>query len=160
MRTGVPQGAVTSPLLFSFYLSKIPRPPDHIKIIQYADDISIYTSGTDIDKMTAELNKYLDTIVNYLEERELSLSPEKSTVTLFTSDRRQGNIHPQIKIKNTLVPLEKNPKLLGVHFDSHLTFSHHITKITDSVKPRINMMKFLAGSDWGQDKETLFIYYI
>ena len=159
VRTGVPQGAVTSPLLFSFYLSKIPRPPDHIKIIQYADDISIYTSGTDIDKMTAELNKYLDTIVNYLEERELSLSPEKSTVTLFTSDRRQGNIHPQIKIKNTLVPLEKNPKLLGVHFDSHLTFSHHITKITDSVKPRINMMKFLAGSDWGQDKETLVITY-
>ena len=41
VRTGVPQGAVTSPLLFCFYLANIPDPPEDIFIIQYADDICI-----------------------------------------------------------------------------------------------------------------------
>ena len=48
IRAGVPQGAVTSPILFNFYLTNMPRPPEDIKIIQYADDISIYCSGPNI----------------------------------------------------------------------------------------------------------------
>ena len=43
LRTGVPKGAVTSPLLFSFYLTKLlmPLPQSKIKLIQYANDICI-----------------------------------------------------------------------------------------------------------------------
>ena len=33
MKAGIPQGAVTSPLLFNFYLSKLPRPPEGINIL-------------------------------------------------------------------------------------------------------------------------------
>ena len=53
VRTGVPQGAVTSPLLFNFYLSKLPLPPQGVKIIQYADDVSVYTSGHDLAAETS-----------------------------------------------------------------------------------------------------------
>jgi hypothetical protein len=159
VRTGVPQGAVTSPLLFSFYLSKIPKPPANISIIQYADDISIYTSGRNIQGMTDIINRYLETVLEYLEERELLISPEKSTVTLFTPDRRQGNIHPNVLLYGNQIPLEKTPKLLGVIFDTHLTFSKHIKSTIEKVKPRINIMKSLAGSDWGQDQETLVATY-
>lgn len=159
IRTGVPQGAVTSPLLFSFYLSKLPSPPAGIKIIQYADDISVYTSGTDLNELSLKLNDYMKTLLEYLDERELSVSPEKSTVTLFTSDRKQANYHPQIFLKDKLVPLEKHPKLLGVTFDPHLNFSHHIQASLDKYKPKINMMKAIAGSDWGQEKENLILTY-
>ena len=38
VRTGVPQGVVTSPILFNFYLTKLPTPPKNVKLIQYADD--------------------------------------------------------------------------------------------------------------------------
>ena len=116
--TGVPQGAVTSPLLFSFYLSKIPLPPDNIHIIQYADDISIYTSGRNIDQMTADINRYLDTVIEYLEERELLISPEKSTVTLFTPDRRQGNLHPNILLYTSCY-IHPAPRF---HSKKHLSF--------------------------------------
>ena len=159
VRTGVPQGAVTSPLLFSFYLSKIPNPPEGINIIQYADDISVYASGTDINKLTDKLNQYMITLLNYLEERELLVSPEKSTVTLFTPDRRQGNIHPKILLKDKIIPLEKTPKLLGVIFDTFLTFSQHIRASTDKFKTKANLMKSIAGSDWGQNKENLILIY-
>ena len=42
--TGVPQGAVLSPLLFNIMLYDFPIPPSLIKKLLYADDITIYVS--------------------------------------------------------------------------------------------------------------------
>ena len=100
VRTGVPQGAVTSPVLFNFYLSNLPIPPKGVYVIQYADDISIYTSGTDIKAMTEKINSYAKESADYLKERKLILSAEKSTVTLFTPDTKEFNIHPHVFINN------------------------------------------------------------
>ena len=159
VRAGVPQGAVTSPLLFSFYLALLPIPPEGISIIQYADDISIYSSGTDIQLITNRLNNYLNTLSDFLEERELVVSPEKSTVTLFSPDTKDFKIHPKIYLRNQLVPLENKPKLLGVTFDSLHKFSHHVKASINNTKPKINILKSLAGTDWGQDQETLVRTY-
>ena len=107
VRTGVPQGAVILPILFNFYLKDLPFPPPGIKEIQYADDISIYSSGKSINSIS--ISDYVDKVTDFLEERELLVSPEKSTVTLFTPNSHEAKIHPQIKIKDLLVPLEKHP---------------------------------------------------
>ena len=40
-----------------------------------------------------------------------------------------------------------------------LTFSSHVKKAVDSTKKKINIMKSLAGSTWGQDKDTLIFTY-
>ena len=45
VKTGVIQGGVLSPALFNYYLADFPTPPPNIKLIKYADDITIYTSG-------------------------------------------------------------------------------------------------------------------
>ena len=44
VKTGVVKG-VLSPALFNYYLADFPTPPPNIKLIKYADDITIYTSG-------------------------------------------------------------------------------------------------------------------
>ena len=159
VRTGVPQGAVTSPLLFNFYLSKLPLPPDNVKIIQYADDISVYTSGRDMDTMCNAINIYIDRLVDYLGDRDLIVSPEKSTVTWFTPDTKEAKLTPNVSIKAKQVVLDKAPKLLGVHFDTMYSFSTHVKKAVDKAKTRVNVLKALSGSTWGQDKETLLLTY-
>ena len=157
--TGVPQGAVTSPILFNFYLTNLPRPPKGIFLVQYADDISIYTTGKDLKSMTDNINNYVNHVIEFLEERELVVSPEKSTVTLFTSDNHQFNYHPEVKIKGRQVPLEKTPKLLGVIFDTMYTFAAHAKNTIKQVKKKVNILSCLAGTDWGADKETLVMSY-
>ena len=159
VRTGVPQGAVTSPVLFNFYLSKLPKPPSGVYVVQYADDISIYTSGTNIAEMSEKINSYAKIVAEYLKERDLILSAEKSTVTLFTPDTKEFNIHPQVIVNNTLVKLERNPKLLGVTFDTMHTFTPHVNNTINTAKSKINLMKCVAGNNWGQSKETLSMTY-
>ena len=122
IHVGVPQGAVTSPLLFSFYLFKLPQPTNaKIHLIQYADDISIFMSGWHIPSLTRAINKYLPELVTFLDERELLLSAEKSMVTLFTQDTGEFVIHPGVKISGVQMPLDQTPKLLGVVFDTMRT---------------------------------------
>ena len=123
IRRGVPQGAVISPILFNFYLTNLPRPPEGIKIIQYADDISIYSTGPSIDNLAKKINVYVNKLVEYLEERELLISEEKSTVTLFTPSTHEANVTPNVLIKGKKIALEKTPRVRGVILDTMHTFS-------------------------------------
>lgn len=62
-------------------------------------------------------------------------------------------------MNNVEVPHEQTPKLLGVTFDTMYCYAKHVKNVTDTAKSRVNMMKSLAGSTWGQDQETLSTTY-
>ena len=159
VRAGVPQGAVTSPILFNFYIANLPTIPPGIKMVQYADDMSVYVCGNNIKSMSNQITQFAKSLTEFLAERELMVSPEKSTVTLFTPATAKANIKPVVEVQETEVKLDKNPKLLGVTYDTMFTFSQHIKNTVAKCKKKLNILKALAGSTWGQDKETLIITY-
>ena len=68
MKTGVVQG-VLSPALFNYYLADFPTPPPNIKLIKYADDITIYTSGPVVAGLINGLNIYLLQVLNYINNK-------------------------------------------------------------------------------------------
>ena len=79
----------------------------------------------------------------------------KSTVAPFTPDTHEHLLHPRVKMADKLVPLEKKQKMLGVTLDTQLTFIQHCNNIAANMQKRNNVLKALAGSTWGWDKETL-----
>jgi hypothetical protein len=89
----------------------------------------------------------------------LEISASKSTVTLITPHTAQYYHDPQVKINNQLLPLEHNPKIQVLTFDTMLTFTpHHRTMAAKALK-RNNILKALSGTSFGQDKETLLQTY-
>ena len=69
VKTGVVQGGVLSPALFNYYLADFPTPPPNIKLIKYADDITIYTSGPVVADLINGLNIYLLQVLNYINKK-------------------------------------------------------------------------------------------
>ncbi|MCP4061384.1 MAG: hypothetical protein GY738_29760 [Pseudoalteromonas sp.] len=159
VHTGVPQGSVISPVLFNFYIADAPHlPPANTS--SYADDLNSYHSSPKIPQSVNFINSHLSSIADWASSNGLSIAPNKSTVTLFTPDRRfQSNLHPQVKINGSTLPLEKTPKILGVTFDTFFTFSSHISTITSKLSSRLKILKCLAGTKWGHQKETLLTTY-
>jgi hypothetical protein len=155
IRQGVPQGGVISPQLFTFYIANMPSPPNNIQVITYADDITIISSDINIAKASKSIEDYLAILIPWLEERKLQLSAPKSSVTVFSSATADSNIHPKITINNTIIPVNKNPKILGVTFDQQLTFKTHASNIHTKVKQRNHALRALAGTTWGKSKEIL-----
>ena len=84
----------------------------------------------------------------------------RSTATLFTPDTHEHHLHPQVKLADQVLPLENKPKVLGMTLDTHLTFTQHCNTIAVKVLQRNNVLKALAGSTLGCDKETLLTTYL
>ena len=159
VRTGVPQGSKLSPSLFNYYIADMPRPTPPVKRVCYADDITVWATGPKIPQLESMINNYLRDVSIYLKGNSLLISAPKSTVTLFTPDKHQFQMHPDIILEDTQLPLERSPKILGVIMDPSLSFHKHCGYVSDRIDKRNNMLKALAGSSWGQDKETLLMTY-
>ena len=159
VHTGVPQESKLSPSLFSFYLADMPKPTYPVKRICYADDISVWASGAKIPELEVKINDYLEKMSEFLKSNSLLISVPKSTVTLFTPETKQAKYHPDIKIAGSQLPLNRSPKILGVHLDTSLTFNVHCTQAATRVSNRNNVLKALAGTPWGQQKETILMNY-
>ena len=141
------------------YLADVLRPTPPVERLCYADDITDWASGTKIPQLESMINSYLRYVGIYLKENSLLISAPKSIVTLFTPDKHQFQMHPDITLEDTQLPLEHNPKILGVIMDPSLSFHKHCNYMTDRIESRTNMLKALAGSSWGQDNKTLLLTY-
>ena len=137
----------------------MPRPTPPVKRVCYADDITVWASGPKIQQLESMINSYLRDVSIYLKDNSILISAPKSTVTLFTPDKHQFLMHPVITLEDTQLPLERSPKILGVIMDPSLPFHGQCNYVSERIDKRNNMLKALAGSSWGQDKETLLLTY-
>ena len=107
----------------------------------------------------SRLNEDLRQIASWASRKRLPLAPEKSTVTLFSADTHQYKYHPQVFLNDTLIPLERNPKILGVTFDPLLTFGPHAREVAGKIGSRAKILQALAGTDWGHSREDICITF-
>ena len=107
---------------------------------------------------TRAKSKYLfDGDVRFFWKNSLLISAPKSSVTLFTPDPAQANTRQKIKIGDSELPLVRSPKILGVYLDTFFSFNNHCVQLANRVSKRNNVLKALAGTNWGQQKETLLM---
>ena len=89
----------------------------------------------------------------------MTASAGKSSITLITTDRHQSSFHPQVLLSGTPIPLNKTPKILGITFDTHFTFTPHIQNITSAAHRKINLIKTLSQNNIPHRKYILTTIY-
>ena len=129
--SGVPQGSILGPMLFSIYVNDLPLAPLSCFTESYVDDTKLYISFPvhDWAKSVTDLNADLLHIRNWCFNNRLLLNPDKTKLIVYGSRQRLLNL-PDIRL--SLLGKELTPehvvKDLGVIFDSNLTFHEHIVK--------------------------------
>ncbi len=125
--TGVPQGSVLAPLLFSTNTTSLGSiiQAHGISYNCYVDDTQLYVSFRPNDpKVAARISGYLADISAWMKEHHLQLNLAKTELlvfpaypTLFTIQIDSATTTPSISVRN-----------LGVIFNDQLTFKDHIAK--------------------------------
>ena len=90
----------------------------------------------------------LNNLHNRLESREIKLSDEKSSVTVFTNWSEEAKFYPHFTIKNLPIPVETKVKVLGVPFDGMLNFD--VRSIKEKLQRRNNISKRLVATGAAQ----------
>ena len=96
-------------LFVALYVSQFPQSP-HTLTTSYADDFTISVTAETTCGATATLTTQAAEVTQWASDRELQISAQKSTVTLFSSQTRELNTHPSIPFNNTTLPHENTYK--------------------------------------------------
>jgi len=97
----------------------------------FTDDTTFGAQGSRVADCEAALQPAADHLHRCCQTWKVSLSHTKSVMSFFSRDPTEvsGKVIPKIYFGTSQVPFESTPKLLGVTFDSQLTFSAHVMEV-------------------------------
>jgi len=63
----------------------------------------------------------------------------------------------EVSFQNQILKHNFKPKYLGVILDRSLTYKEHLEKLSMKLRTRLNIIRMLAGTEWGASPDTLRI---
>lgn len=130
--SGVPQGSILGPLLFTLYVADLPKTLQHCSVQLFADDILLYHSFPPQEEQTAatRVTSDLNSIYNWLNINNLVLNPDKCECILVGSRHARGLINNfDVSIAGVRVARANAVRTLGLLVDEGLTFATNISKL-------------------------------
>ena len=135
LRSGVPQGGVLGPVIFTIYINDLPTIlPPSLKSKIHADDFKCYSKVVTADDLEI-FSRALHNISQWARDWQLPISTEKSALLLFSNSLELVGGRDLRLEKQMLTSLSRTLDL-SVTFDSDLKFKSQISIVCGKAKQR------------------------
>lgn len=147
---GIPQGSPLSTILFNIYIRDLFENKDGIIMSGYADDLVVFIKGNNYNEMVQRMNNYIAALEEKLEDKELSLSPQKCEAMWFVKGRRREQ-PIKIKIGGQEIDYRENVQYLGISLQLNLKWDLHINSMVNKALTALNTLKIFTRIFWLQN---------
>ena len=135
--SGVPQGSVLGPVLFSLYMSSYAPSDDKVYIAKYADDITlilpVYKNDiADISNFSNEVKHF----VNWCAQYEMQINHAKTKVLNINFSKSILSMYPGFENVREM-------KVLGLFFNDRLSWSTHFEYLIKKASQRMYVLRIL-----------------
>ena len=131
IKSGVPQGALLSPLLWNYWTGDCPttkKPSSDTSL--YADDCAVWTTQTSINKTIDEVQSEIWTLTDWTKRKRIRFEPSKTKILACHQERKKRE---ELKTHDLFLDRDRKEKLgwdkhavfLGVTFSENCTFNKH-----------------------------------
>ena len=140
--SGVPQGAVISPILFNILMYDIEK-QNNIYYSEYADDVAIFSVDQDVHRLVDNMQQAVDSFVQWCNRNRQKISITKTKAMHFNC--RKIVLRP-LTLGNSPIEYVDNYKFLGVILDGPtLNWKKHIEHIRNKCMGALSIMKSLSN---------------
>ena len=87
------------------------------------------------------------------------LNSDKTQVMVLSTSPEDTNWKPELLLDEKKLKVVKEYRFLGVLIDNQLRFNAHVKQIATKCKKRNNILRCLAGKDWGQSLDCQLSMY-
>jgi hypothetical protein len=154
IKSGVPQGAIWSPLLFDLFVRNVPqrvraalRKACHF----YADDLTLVKEVEREERAARLARRELDTDLHQLylfgKEWLLEFEPKKSQGLVVSNTKKRKNtekLHPPLRMGRIAVKEKKEMEILGLTIDARGNWSRHIQAIASDARKRLGAIRRMS----------------
>ena len=155
--SGVPQGSHCGPLFFNLFINDIAEYITHSKFLLFADDLKIYLEISNLSDCLL-LQEDLNSFVNWCELNCMKLNTDKCYCVNF--NRLYSSVDFDYTLNNIPLKLVTDIKDLGILFDTKLSFTNHISTITNKARKMLGFIFRIGKHFSAQTLKILYCAYV
>ena len=125
--SGVPQGSILGPLLFTLYINDLPQSLSFARPYLFADDTKCMHAIKDQTDHTS-LQNDIENLTNYSKSWQLKFNVSKCTHLHYHFS--SSSYTPQYYITGDNIPRKSMTKDLGIIFNTDLQWNEHYKSLT------------------------------
>ena len=154
--TGVPQGAVLSPLLFNVMLGDLPSVPG-VETTEYADDLAFFAVHPDPHTAAANVQLMLDAFQRWTVHWGMTVNTDKTKCMLFT---RKRVLPPGLTFLQRPLSFVAQHRFLGVLLDAPgLRWGPYLRSLRLACLRPMNALQSISHHRWGAGRILLLKLY-
>lgn len=144
--SGVPQGSVLGPILFTMFINDLPSVLKHCKIHLFADDVQVYFFSSDLSlqEMASLINSDLSNIFGWSERNLLPLNASKSRAMFISRSRHPPDL-PTIKLGNEELEYVNKFSNLGIILQNDLEWEGHVNSQCSKIYNGLRTLRITAN---------------